>query len=60
VGGRNQSRYVLYPQNPFNNWDIAQRYVGSKYFDRNFVEPHRQATQDLFKRLQQAAMELGL
>jgi hypothetical protein len=41
VSGRNQSRYVLSPQNPFNNWDIAQRYAGSKDFDRNFVEPHR-------------------
>lgn len=54
LSGRNQAAYVLSPQNPFADWDIAQRYVGSKYFDKNCVDPHRQTSQDLLKLLQQA------
>jgi hypothetical protein len=53
VSGRNQP-YVLSPQNPFADWDIAQRYAGSKYFDRNIVDPHRKEAKSLFKLLQQA------
>ena len=58
VSGRNQSRYCVSPQNPFADWDIAQRYVNSKYFDQSFVDPHRRETLGLFKLLQQAAVEL--
>jgi hypothetical protein len=29
------------PDNPFNDWDISQRYAHQSYFDRNRAESHR-------------------
>jgi len=53
VSGRNQSNYLVSIDNPFANWDVAQRYAGSQYFDNSLVMPHREATEKLLKLLQQ-------
>lgn len=54
VNGRNNAGYALSGPNPFADWDIAQRYAGSKDFSRELVEPHRNAIAPLFKLLDKA------
>lgn len=37
--------YGLGTQNPFLNWDVAQRYANQVHFDAARVNPHRQAAE---------------
>lgn len=46
--------YALPTQNPFNNWDVAQRYAHQNNFSQGFVEPHRQGAEVVYQLIQKA------
>lgn len=33
--------YALPPSNPFQNWNVAQRYAHQSHFDENYLLPHQ-------------------
>lgn len=59
VSGRNQLDYCIPSDNPFENWDASQRYMGSRCFDKSRVEPHKNSTFDLLKLLERINLNNG-
>jgi hypothetical protein len=39
--GTGASGYSLLKQNPFDNWDISDRYAHELFFNQSYVDPHR-------------------
>jgi hypothetical protein len=56
-GPRQGVGYILPGVNPFQDWDISQRYAHQSNFDRTRTEPHRTATKQLHALISKAQRE---
>ncbi|MFP3091573.1 hypothetical protein LQZ21_14745 [Treponema sp. TIM-1] len=49
--------YLLPRQNPFDNWDISQRYANRSIFSQMYVEAHRQGVELVRSLVNKAVLE---
>lgn len=59
-GHADGAKYLLPPQNPFTNWDVAQRYAHQNGFDQAHVDPHRQGAEHVQQLIKKARDIEGL
>lgn len=52
--GRWATVYALPAQNPFNNWNVAQRYAHQNNFSQGIVDPHREGAEAVYQLIQKA------
>lgn len=57
--GSQGARYTLTENNPFQDWDISDRYAERAHFSEACVIPHRQGAETVRQLVQQAQMENG-
>lgn len=56
-GHCNGAGFALTASNPFDNWDINQRYFHQKLFDRNIATRHKSGAEEVRKLLRQAVVK---
>jgi hypothetical protein len=56
-GPRQGAGYSLSAVNPFQDWDISQRYANQSHFDRTRTVPHRNATRQVRALISKAQRE---
>lgn len=49
--------YVLPSINPFQDWDVSQRYANQANFNKSRVEPHRKGANEVGKLIRKAQLE---
>ena len=57
LSGQVASRYALALNDPFTNWDVAQRYAHQNGFDQAHVDPHRQGAEHVQQLIKKAKDE---
>ena len=55
--GHHRSVYALPSENPFDDWDISQRYLHRADFDDARVSPHREGAKSVHRMIHQAKLE---
>ena len=51
------AQYQIPPKNPFQNWNVAQRYAHSGYFNQNHVQAHRDGARIVNSLISQAILD---
>ena len=54
---RQGANYGLPPSNPFQNWNISQRYAHQREFDQERVDDHREGAKQVQELLNRASIE---
>ncbi|PJX13508.1 SAM-dependent methyltransferase [Halomonas sp. 141] len=49
--------YGLSADNPFQDWEVSQRYANQSHFDQAHVEPHRSGAEQVRQRIRRAQQE---
>lgn len=49
--------YALSSGNPFQDWDVAQRYANESLFTQERVKPHREAAEEVRKLVRKARLD---
>jgi len=49
--------YALSTDNPFQDWDVSQRYANQSHFDQARVEPHRSGAKEVRDLIRKAQLD---
>lgn len=56
-GHHQGANYGLTANNPFQDWDVSQRYANQSHFDQARVEPHRSGANEVRQLIRKAQLE---